>query len=70
MDSGKITEVDDAPKTVDLPSYQVLMEGLAELIVSNEKTGDKINVSELLRDLYKKNYELRAKIQTLTPPSS
>lgn len=52
-----------APPT-DLSSYQLLTEGHVEVIV--EKKPHKINLTELLRDLYTKFYDLRAQVAQLT----
>ena len=59
----------------NMSSYQLLTEGHVEVIV--EKKPHKINLTELLRDLYSKYYELKAlvfenkeklKVETGGPP--
>ena len=59
-------------QTPELPqnSYQNLMEGNAEVVVKS-KEGHQTNLSELLRDLYKKYYKLQTdflKATSTTPP--
>jgi hypothetical protein len=45
-------------------SYQNLMEGRAEIVLKNEATDSILNVSELLRDLYKSIYDLKLRIDS------
>jgi hypothetical protein len=54
------------PNNVKYNSFQNLTEGKLEVIVSNQEKTNFMNVSELLRDLYNKIYELQAKIDKLT----
>lgn len=52
-----------APPT-DMSSYQLLTEGHVEVVI--EKKPHKLNITELLRDLYQKYYDLRAHTAQLT----
>ena len=68
MDEDKKEETSDLSP---LSSYQVLMEGHAEVLIT--KKPYQLNFSELLRDLYTKYYTLRAdldKLKTGGPPDS
>jgi hypothetical protein len=51
----------DAP-VVKKSSYQNLMEGNCEIVLKNEKSGEQLGVTELLRDLYNKQYTLGAQV--------
>ena len=53
------------PANANYNSYQNLLEGKLEVIVSNNEKTNFLNVSELLRDLYQKHYELRAELTKL-----
>jgi hypothetical protein len=62
------------PPNANYNSYQNLIEGKLEVVVSNNEKTNYLNVSELLRDLYQKHYELRADynklLQSATPQSA
>ena len=50
-------KIEDTP-TSSLSSYQVLMEGLCEVKVNAPEKTDSLCITELLRDLYAKHYQL------------
>lgn len=51
-----------------MSSYQNLVEGKCELIAKHPDTEDKLNVTELLRDLYQKVYKIEQRLLKIETP--
>lgn len=68
---GEISEIEkEEIKRTSENSFQMLMEGRAELFIT--PADDKVNqcnFSKLLRDLYQKIYQLEAKLTLLSSPN-
>jgi len=57
-----MADIEEVPEsstaTVAQNSFQNLMEGKVEMFAKNDENGCVVNISELIRDLYKKLYAL------------
>lgn len=55
-----VSESQDVPAEIKktMSSYQILMEGLCEVRVENKDSQQVLVLTELLRDLYSKHYEV------------
>jgi len=57
-----MADIEEVPEsstaTVPQNSFQHLMEGKVEVFAKNDENGCVVNISELIRDLYKKLYAL------------
>lgn len=61
--------MDESPKE-SINSFQALMEGNCETIIENKESHVKMNVTEILRDLYQKYYKVNLELEKLKNPEA